>query len=42
MNGPSTSTGPKKPDDSILNVFKPVVVLVVMILLLFALVYYVG
>ncbi|WP_267879601.1 hypothetical protein [Haladaptatus cibarius] len=42
MNGPSTSTGPKKPDDSILNIFKPAVVLVGMIVLLFALLYYVA
>mgnify|MGYP006286360911 FL=1 len=35
-DGPLTSSGPEPPDDSILNAFKPVLVLVGALLLFFA------
>lgn len=41
-DGSVTNTGPKKPEDSILHAFKPVMMLVVLLVLLFALMYFLG
>jgi hypothetical protein len=37
-----TSSGSKKPESSILDVFKPVIVLLLLLALLFAAMYFVG
>ncbi|MFH5797152.1 hypothetical protein [Haladaptatus sp. CMAA 1911] len=42
MDGPLTSSGPKKPDSSILNAFKPVMVLLALLVLFFAAMYFLG
>ncbi|WP_423746215.1 hypothetical protein V5735_18380 (plasmid) [Haladaptatus sp. SPP-AMP-3] len=41
-DGPLTSTGPKKPGDSILDAFKPVMVLFLLLVLFFAALYFLG
>ncbi|WP_458207683.1 hypothetical protein [Haladaptatus sp. NG-SE-30] len=42
MDGPLTSSGPKKPESSILDAFKPVAVLLLLLVLLFAALYFLG
>ncbi len=42
MDGPLTSSGPKKPDSSILNAFKPAMVLLALLVLFFAAMYFLG
>lgn len=42
MDIPHSVSGPKKPEDPILNVFKPVMVFMGFLLFLFAVIYYIG
>ncbi|WP_458210517.1 hypothetical protein [Haladaptatus sp. NG-SE-30] len=42
MDIPHSVSGPKKPEDSILDVLKPVLVLVTLLLFLIAVIFYIG
>ncbi|WP_435155281.1 hypothetical protein [Haladaptatus sp. DFWS20] len=42
MDIPHSVSGPKKPESSILDIFKPVMVFIGFLLFLFAVIYYIG